>query len=351
MNIKNFKQQKSNLRMEKEMFRTIDLFAGVGGIRLGFEKAGFKTVFANDFDKNCKKTYDLNHQDPKLHVEDIWKLDIKKLPEFDILLGGFPCQAFSIAGYRKGFRDNKDRGNLFFRIADILEERKPKAFLLENVKNLVGHDNGKTFKIIEKTLKDLGYHLKFEVLNSMIHGNTPQNRERIFIVGFLDEEKTSAFEFPSFISLTKNFREFIAEKADDKYYYNDKPLYEKIKRDINSEHTVYQWRRKYVRANKKGVCPTLTANMGRGGHNVPMVRNSKGIRKLTPRECFLLQGFPENFRLPEDLSDSELYHQAGNSVTVPVINRIAENMMKVFKGRRLNPQLTISSLIRTPIPV
>jgi len=328
--------------MEKGEFRTLDLFAGVGGIRLGFENNGFKTVFANDFDKNCKHTYDLNFDEPNLFVEDIWKIDIDKLPEFDILLGGFPCQAFSIAGYRKGFKDDKGRGNLFFRIAEILEERKPQAILLENVKNLKGHDKGKTFKIIKETLERLGYHIKADVLNSMTHGNVPQNRERIFIVGFLDKEKMDAFEFPAPIELKKNFRELVAEETHDKYYYNDKPLYKKIKNDINSEHTVYQWRRKYVRANKKGVCPTLTANMGRGGHNVPIIKNSKGIRKLTPKECFLLQGFPKQFKLPENISDSELYHQAGNSVTVPVIQRVAENMKKVLTGKRINKQLVLA---------
>jgi len=321
-----------------KLFNTIDLFAGVGGIRLGFERAGFKTVFANDFDNSCKSTYDLNFKDPKLTIQDIWKIDINTLPEFNILLGGFPCQAFSIAGYRKGFRDEKGRGNLFFKIAEILEERKPEAFLLENVKNLKTHDNGKTFKIIKKTLEKLGYHIKAEILNSMTHGNLPQNRERIFIVGFLDKHRTNAFDFPKPISLTKNFREFTAEKADPKYYYNDKPLYEKIKNDVNSEYTVYQWRRKYVRANKKGVVPTLTANMGRGGHNVPIIKNTIGVRKLTPRECFLLQGFPETFKLPEDISDSNLYHQAGNSVTIPVVQRIAENMMVVLNGERINSQ-------------
>jgi len=310
--------------------RTIDLFAGVGGIRLGFEREGFTTVFSNDIDKDCKKTFDLNFDSPKLLVEDIEKLDISKIPEFDLLLGGFPCQAFSIAGYRKGFKDDKGRGNLFFRIAEILDERRPPAFLLENVKNLKGHDGGKTFEVITKTLESLGYHLRVEILNSMKHGNVPQNRERIFIVGFLDKEKANLFEFPKEIPLTNNFREFISEKADEKYYYNDKPLYERIKDDVNSESTVYQWRRKYVRANKKGVCPTLTANMGRGGHNVPIIKNTIGIRKLTPRECFLLQGFPEDFELPKDLSDSELYHQAGNSVTVTVLQRIAKSMMKVL---------------------
>ncbi|MDP2672917.1 MAG: DNA (cytosine-5-)-methyltransferase, partial [Nanoarchaeota archaeon] len=265
-------------------------------------------------------------------------------PEFDILLGGFPCQAFSVAGYRKGFQD-KEKGNLFFRIAEILEERKPTAFLLENVKNLKGHDGGKTFKIIEETLKKLGYSIKSKILNSMTHGNIPQNRERIFIVGFLDKEKAEAFDFPEEIKLTKNFREFTANEAEDKYYYNDKPLYEKIKKDINSEFTVYQWRRKYVRANKKGVVPTLTANMGLGGHNVPIIKNHKGIRKLTPRECFLLQGFPQNFKLPKNLADSKLYHQAGNSVTIPVVQRIAENMKIVLDGGRINPQTALLEIM------
>lgn len=315
--------------MEKE-FRTLDLFAGVGGIRLGFERADFKTIFANDFDKTCKETYDLNFEEVKLNTEDINQLDIKSLPEFNILLGGFPCQAFSIAGYRKGFKDDKGRGNLFFKIAEILEERKPEAFMLENVKNLKGHDKGNTFRVIEKTLKDLGYHIKSKVLNSMEYGDIPQNRERIFIVGFLDEKKAEAFNFPAPIKLTKSFKEFVSKEAEDKYYYNDKPLYERIKDDINSEDTVYQWRRKYVRANKKGVVPTLTANMGLGGHNVPIIKNHKGIRKLTPRECFLLQGFPEKFKLPESLSDAKLYHQAGNSVTVSVIERIAAEMKRVL---------------------
>src|SRR3989338_4380092 len=321
----------------KEEFRTLDLFAGVGGIRLGFEKAGFKTIFANDFDKTCKETYDLNFSEPKLTIKDIWKVEIKEIPEFDVLLGGFPCQAFSIAGYRKGFQD-KEKGNLFFRIVEILEERKPEAFLLENVKNLKGHDKGKTFKIIKKTLEDVGYTIKSEVLNSMIHGNIPQNRERIFIVGFLNKRKAEAFDFPEPVKLTKSFREFTAEKADKKYYYNDKPLYEKIKNDVNSEQTVYQWRRKYVRANKKGVCPTLTANMGLGGHNVPIIKNTIGIRKLTPKECFLLQGFSENFKLPENIADNHLYHQAGNSVTVPVVQRIAENIKAILEGKKLNLQ-------------
>lgn len=307
--------------------KTIDLFAGVGGIRLAFENVGFETAFANDFDSSCKDTYDLNFNDPKLFIEDIWRIETKTLPEFDILLAGFPCQAFSIAGRRKGFDD--ERGNLFFKISEILETRKPMAFMLENVKNLKTHDNGNTFKVIKDTLEHLGYHIKYEVLNTMTHGNIPQNRERIFIVGFRDFLSHYFFEFPDKINLTNSFRDYLLDDIDKKYYYDGKPLYDRIKNDVNSIDEIYQWRRKYVRVNKKGVCPTLTANMGLGGHNVPIIKDNKGIRKLTPKECFFLQGFPFDFKLP-NLSDTKLYHQAGNSVSVSVVERIAENIYKVL---------------------
>jgi DNA (cytosine-5)-methyltransferase 1 len=311
--------------------RTIDLFAGVGGVRLGFERAGFTTVFANDLEPACKQTYDLNSKEARLTVMDINNLKISDLPEFDLLLGGFPCQAFSIAGYRKGFNDNKGRGNLFFKIAEIIAERKPKAFFLENVKNLKTHDKGKTFGVIKKTLEDLGYYVKSEILNSMVHGNVPQNRERIFIVGFFDKFFFDRFKFPEKMNLTVNFRELLEKSVDEKYYYNGKTLYSKLKKDIKSKDTVYQWRRRYVRENKSGVVPTLTANMGTGGHNVPIILDEKGIRKLTPKECFLMQGFPKNFQLPE-IADSKLYQQAGNSVTVPVVERIAKNIAEAMES-------------------
>jgi DNA (cytosine-5)-methyltransferase 1 len=160
----------------------------------------------------------------------------------------------------------------------------------------------------------------------MEYGNIPQNRERIYIVGFLDQDAFNKFEFPNKIPLTKTIHDCLEEnEVDDKYYYNDKPIYEKIKDDITKKDTVYQWRRKYVRENKNGVCPTLTANMGTGGHNVPLVLNGKGIRKLTPRECANFQGFPKDYKLP-NIADSHLYKQFGNSVSIPVVQRIAENM-------------------------
>jgi len=315
----------------KENIKTLDLFAGVGGIRLAFENEGFSTIYANDNNEHCKKTYDMNFDGPKLTVKDIWKIYVKKeIPNFDVLLGGFPCQAFSIAGKRKGFNDKENGGNLFFKIAQILRIKKPKAFMLENVKNLKSHDNGNTFKVIKDTLEKMGYYIRTEVLNSRKYGNLPQNRERIFIVGFLDKNKANAFEFPHEIELTRSFRDLLSNDVDEKYYYEGKPLYDRIKEDITSENKVYQWRRRYVRANQKGVVPTLTANMGTGGHNVPIIKTEKGIRKLTPKECFRIQGFPESFKLP-DLVDSKLYHQAGNSVPVPVVQRIAKNMKKVLE--------------------
>jgi len=314
----------------KHGFKTIDLFAGVGGIRLGFENAGFKTVFANDFEPQCKDTYDLNFKNSKLVVEDIRKIGIDDLPPFDFLLGGFPCQAFSIAGYQKGFDDEKGRGNLFFDIARIIDARKPEGFLLENVKNLKSHDSGKTFRIIQETLENLGYSVKVKVLNSMEYGNIPQNRERIYIVGFKNKDYTDKFEFPSSEKLAKKITDLLEKNVPEKYYYNGKPLFEKLKDFVKEEGKVYQWRRQYVRENKSGVCPTLTANMGMGGHNVPIIKDKKGIRKLTPLECFRIQGFPEEYVLPK-ISDSALYKQAGNSVSIPVVEAVARQMMRAME--------------------
>jgi DNA (cytosine-5)-methyltransferase 1 len=314
----------------------IDLFAGIGGIKIGFENAGFQCVFSNDFDENAKITFDLNFSEifeieKQMVLGDIQKIPASKIPDFDILCGGFPCQPFSIAGRKQGFNDEKDRGNLFFDIVRILRAKKPKAFLLENVKNLKTHDEGNTMKVIlEKLEKELGYFVKVKVLNTMDYGNLPQNRERIYIVGFSDKKAYDKFSFPGKIELTKTINDCLEEKeVDDKYYYNDKPLYDILKKEVKKRDTVYQWRRKYVRENKNNVCPTLTANMGMGGHNVPLVLNKKGVRKLTPRECANFQGFPKSYKLPS-IADSHLYKQFGNSVSIPVIQRIAKNMKRAL---------------------
>jgi DNA (cytosine-5)-methyltransferase 1 len=308
--------------------RTIDLFAGIGGIRLAFEKAGFETVYANDFDQKCELTYNLNFNKTKLTISDIKKINIDDLPKFDILLGGFPCQPFSIAGKRLGFKD--ERGTLFEDIVKILIAKKPIGFLLENVKNLSGVKFEETFTHMLKMLNDIGYSVKHSVLNTLDYGNIPQNRERVYIVGFLKNTNfIDSFEFPKKIELNKKIVDLLETEVDSKYYYNDKPLFEKLKDYPFRKNVVYQWRRKYIRENKRGVSPTLTANMGTGGHNVPIVLDSRGVRKLTPRECARLQGFPESYKFP-NIADSYIYKQIGNSVSVTVVARIAKKIMKAM---------------------
>lgn len=307
--------------------KTISLFSGVGGIDIAFNNHGFEIVYANDFDEKAVQTYNLNFEN-KCILDDITKVDESLLPDCDCLIGGFPCQAFSIAGYRKGFDDT--RGTLFFDVARILKEKHPRIIFLENVKNLLSHDKGNTFKIILKTLEELGYYVKSKVLNACEYGNTPQNRERIYIVGFLSKKAYDNFTFPEKIKLTQTIFDCadFENRVKEKYYYTYEK-YQKIVKafeNFSNENTIYQWRRHYVRENKNGLCPTLTANMGTGGHNVPLIKTKYGLRKLTPKECFNFQGFPKNFQLPNDLSDASLYKQAGNSVCVKVIDRIVRQI-------------------------
>lgn len=313
------------------MLKGASFFAGVGGIDLGFEKF-CEIIYANEFNEKSKATYEMNFK-TKIDLRDIREVKAEEIPNFDIMLAGFPCQAFSIAGYRKGFDDEKGRGNLFFELERIFKEKKPQVIFLENVKNLVGHDKGNTFRTILDSLEQNGYYVKYQVLNAMEYGDTPQNRERIYIVAFRDIEKYKNFDFPKPIKLEKNISDIVKfdERVEDKYYYTKENFkqFDELKNNINNKDSVYQWRRKYVRENKSNVCPTLTANMGTGGHNVPLVLSKYGIRKLTPKECFKFQGFPENFKLP-DIANSHLYQQAGNSVCVTVIEKIAQKIMEVL---------------------
>lgn len=301
-------------------------FAGVGGIDLGFHQAGFDTIYANEFDNYAADTFEQNF-DIKVDRRDIHLVHTDEIPDFDILLAGFPCQAFSIAGYRQGFDDEKGRGDLFFELVRIIKAKKPRIAFFENVKNLVNHDNGNTFRVICEQLDLLGYKYTQQVLNACEYGNVPQNRERIYIVAFRDTSDYANFKMPLPIPLTNTVKDVIDFDAevDNKYYYSEAncSFYGQLKNDMKNGDTVYQWRRVYVRENKSNLVPTLTANMGTGGHNVPLIlTNDKKIRKLTPNECFSVQGFPKNFKLPEQ-ANGRLYKQAGNSVVVPVIKRIA----------------------------
>lgn len=304
--------------------RVASFFAGVGGIDIGFENAGFDVIWANEVDKHAATTYQLNFNNP-LVVDDIRNIEAKDIPDFDVMIGGFPCQAFSVAGYRKGFDD--ERGNLFFELERIFCEKKPQVIFLENVKNLVGHDNGNTFQVILKKLKDAGYYVKKQVMNACEYGNLPQNRERIYIVAFLDEKVYKEFDFPEPIALTNKLSDYIdfEGKKDDTFYYTREKckFFDDLEKNVTNPDTTYQWRRVYVRENKSNLCPTLTANMGTGGHNVPIIYTKTGIRKLTPRECFNIMGYSNSYRLPDNMANMHLYKQAGNSVVVPVIERIA----------------------------
>ena len=295
---------------------TIDaFFAGVGGIELGFTQTGeFRVVYANEFDKNARKTYAENNPETPLDGRDVHDVLASEIPDSDVIMGGFPCQAFSIAGYRKGFED--DRGDLFFELLRMINAKRPRVIFIENVKNLVSHDHGNTFKVIREALVENDYYIKWKVLNGKDYGNVPQNRERIYVVGFDNKEDYDRFSFPDPIKLTKTLHDVIDfhNKKDEKYYYREgkQPFYDKLVPEITSQDTAYQWRRQYVRANKSHVLPTLTANMGTGGHNVPLILTDSGeIRKLTPKECFNGQGYPESFKLPEDEANGQLYKQAG----------------------------------------
>lgn len=316
------------------MTRVGSMFAGIGGTCLGFIQAGANIVWANEMDKNACITYRNYFGDSYLQEGDIALIDKDAIPQLDVLIGGFPCQPFSIAGYRRGFED--DRGNSFFQILDVIEHQveRPKAIMLENVKNLLSHDNGNTYRVIEEALNAYGYTVRHAVLNSMEYGNVPQNRERIYIVAFLDEEKANNFEFPEPIPLTNTLNTVVNRdiKVDDKYYYNEtSQYYEMLREAMHNTNTTYQLRRIYVRENMSNVCPTLTANMGTGGHNVPLILDyENNIRKLTPEECLKLQGFPNDYHFPNEMANGHKYKQAGNSVTVPVIRRIATNIIRLL---------------------
>lgn len=313
-------------------FKFIDLFAGIGGFRLAMQDCGGECVYSSEWDENAKQTYFYNFGE--VPFGDITKESNKKLiPDgFDVLCAGFPCQAFSIAGYRKGFEDT--RGTLFFDVAEIIRRKRPKAVYLENVKNLYTHDNGNTFAVIKQTLEELGYVVFHKVMNSMEYANVPQNRERIFIVCFdpVQVPNYMDFKFPDKESLTRKISDCIDYDNDDmSLFYGDKfPHIEELRRDMTSKETIYQWRRQYVRENKSNVCPTLTANMGTGGHNVPLILTDKGIRKLSPKECINFQGYPEKYSFPQNIAKSAMYKQAGNSVVVPLITKVCKNIISVL---------------------
>lgn len=311
----------------------IDLFAGTGAFSYAFHKTGkVITTFANDILDSSEQIYNLNN-DIKLTKKDLINIDINDIPKADIITAGFPCQPFSIAGNKQGFNDV--RSNVFWKILEIIKEKEPKIVILENVKNLQTHNNKNTFKIIRENLENLNYFIKYEILNTAKISGIPQNRERIYIICFKDKTIYNKFEFKFEKIKNEPIINFLETTIEDKYYYNNSvKIYDELKKTIDKnikDNIVYQYRRYYVRENKNNLVPTLTANMGTGGHNVPIILDDKGIRKLTPKECFNLQGFPNDYKLPS-ISNSALYSLAGNAISIPVISLIANQLVNILEN-------------------
>ncbi len=314
-----------------DQIRAASMFAGIGGICLGFKRAGAEIVWANEFDPAACRTYRRNFGNAYLVERDVRKVDFQMAPDFDVLTAGFPCQPFSIAGRQKGFSD--PRGNLFFEIGRMIDLKRPKAIFLENVPNLMEHDEGRTFLVIYTTLAQFGYFVKYAVLGADQYGNLPQTRKRIYIAAFSDLEACNRFSFPESIELTKRISDVIAatERKHEIYYYpKTTEVYKKYSEKIRADGYIYRLTDRGVVRVKGKMCPTLTANMGTYPDRVPLVRDSFGLRKLTLRECLDFQGFPHDFVFPNSITIDDAYKQIGNSVCVPVIERIAEAMIRAL---------------------
>ncbi|MBE6453933.1 MAG: DNA (cytosine-5-)-methyltransferase [Alphaproteobacteria bacterium] len=310
----------------ENLFTFIDLFAGIGGIRIPFQELGGKCVFSSEWDSFAQKTYRVNFGE--IPSGDITKIDAKTIPNFDVLLAGFPCQPFSQAGLKKGFSDT--RGTLFFDIERIIAKKRPKAFLLENVKQLQGHDRGNTLKVIIEHLKKLNYTVDYKVLRAADFG-LPQNRERLYIVGFNKDifklPKNFTFEYPNPTYQKTRLGDILENKIDDKYTISDK-LYEGHLRR-KQEHIAKGNGFGFSLFNENSpYTNTISARYYKDGSEILIEQKNKNPRKLTPRECARLQGFPETFIIP--VSDTQAYKQFGNSVAVPVVRAIAKHLLKIL---------------------
>ncbi len=316
-------------------FTFIDLFAGIGGFRLAFQRQNGKCVFSSEWNKHAQKTYEANFGE--VPFGDITKIDAKKIPDHDILVGGFPCQPFSIAGVSKknalgrqhGFLD-ETQGTLFFDIARIIKAKKPKAFLLENVKNLRSHDKGNTFRIIENTLKSLGYIVFSKVLNAKFY--VPQHRERIFIVGFNKEHfaENILFDFPTPPEKDQQLESILEKRPDSKYILTDK-LWSYLQR-YAEKHRLQGNGFGFGLAKRNGIARTLSARYYKDGSEILIDRKDGNPRRLTPVECKRLMGFPEGFVIKNiGVSETQLYKQFGNSVVVPVAEAVAKQIIAVLR--------------------
>jgi DNA (cytosine-5)-methyltransferase 1 len=308
----------------------IDLFAGIGGIRIAFEKAGGECVFSSEWNKFAQQTYEKNFGETP--AGDIRAIHAPDLPDFDILCAGFPCQPFSIAGVSKkrslnkpdGF-DDKTQGTLFYEILRILNEKKPAAFFLENVKNLEKHDKGKTFSVIRESLLDAGYSFSYKVINAK--SLVPQNRERIFMVGFRDPE--IGFNFPEIPNLKPRVLDILEENVPEKYTLTDH-LWEYLQ-NYAEKHRLKGNGFGFGLVDVNNHCRTLSARYFKDGSEILIPQDGKNPRRLTPRECARLQGYPDSFVIP--VSDTQAYKQFGNSVAVPLVEILAKQVVHTMKEK------------------
>lgn len=306
------------------------LFSGIGGIDLGFIQAGFDIVWANEMDAAACRTYRHNFPNTNLIEGDIKRIATSDIPDCDVLTAGFPCQPFSIAGLQKGFKDRD--GNLFFEITRIIDAKRPKVVFLENVPNLMEHDDGKTFLVIFNGLAQFGYTVYYRVLASNDYGNLPQIRKRIYIVAIREDISNRLYQYPEPMELTLKSSDIInrSVKQHDIYYYTEGKMYDRLVAHMKDRKAIYRITDTKVRWTKNQMCPTLTANMGTHKDRVHVVWDDYGIRKMTLRECLDFQGFPKEFYFPNTITIDDAYKQIGNTVSVPVIARLATKIKEML---------------------
>lgn len=306
------------------------LFSGIGGIDLGFIQAGFDIVWANEMDAAACRTYRHNFPNTNLIEGDIKRIATSDIPDCDVLTAGFPCQPFSIAGLQKGFKDRD--GNLFFEITRIIDAKRPKVVFLENVPNLMEHDDGKTFLVIFNGLAQFGYTVYYRVLASNDYGNLPQIRKRIYIVAIREDISNRLYQYPEPMELTLKSSDIInrSVKQHDIYYYTEGKIYDRLVAHMKDRKAIYRITDTEVRWTKNQMCPTLTANMGTHKDRVHVVWDDYGIRKITLREGLDFQGFPKEFYFPNTITIDDAYKQIGNTVSVPVIARLATKIKEML---------------------
>ena len=310
--------------------RVASMFAGIGGICLGFKQVDCEIVWANEINDAACRTYVHNFGSRYLVPGDIKRIVAASIPDCDILAAGFPCQSFSASGAQRGFNDR--RGRLFFEVARIAKEKRPPVLFLENVDNLLDHDSGRTLQIIYAELAQLGYAVRYKIMPSNKYGGLPQPRKRVYLVAFLDWEKCRRFQFPEPLPLKKTIFDVINlnDKKNEIYYLPvDSDLARRAAQAIDEPQYVYRVFDGKITKLKNRLAPTLTASMV-SLDNTAVVKDAYGIRRLTLRECLAFQGFPEAFYFPNTITLEDAYKQIGNSVSVPVIKRIAENLVQVL---------------------